>query len=126
MATRQDHVDGVLAAFNAADKVAYSADALPDVLPPAYIEIHVSRRFGGVQRVSGQYDGRLQRVVARVVARTLSRAYLLWDLLDDVEGTPLTVGGLTTTPLEFETEDDQIAPDQGWFSGSRSLTYALI
>jgi hypothetical protein len=31
-----------------------------------------------------------------------------------------------STPVEFETEDEQIAPDAGWYSGSRSLTYALI
>lgn len=126
MATRQQHADGVLAAANAAVKVAYLADALPDVLPPAYIELHLSRRFGGEQRFSGERDGTLHRITARAVGKTLPKAYEMWDLLDALEGIALVVGGVVTTPVEFETEDEQIAPDAGWYSGSRTLTYALI
>jgi hypothetical protein len=126
MATYQQHVDGVLAAFNLYEKVAYSRDSLPDVLPPGYIEVSVSRRFGGVQRYSGVRDGRLHRVVARAVGQTLGKAYEMWDLLEAVEETSLLIGGAMSTPVEFETEDEQIAPDAGWYSGSRSLTYALI
>lgn len=126
MATRQDHIDGVLAALNTVEKIAYSADALPDVLPPFYVEVHLSRRYGGVQRLSGVYDGRLHRILVRAVAQTLPNAYRMWDALDALEETALNIDGALSTPVEFETEDQQISPDAGWYSGARTLTYALI
>jgi hypothetical protein len=126
MATRQEHIDGILAALNADEKIAYSADSLPDVLPPYYVEVHLSRRFGGVQRFGGDYDGRLYRILVRAVARTLPNAYRMWDALDDLEGTVLIIGSTASTLVEFETEDEQIRPDAGWYSGARTLTYALI
>lgn len=126
MATYADHVEGVLAAFNATDTVAYGRDDLPDLLPPAYIEIQVSRRFGGTLRCSGETDWRLIRVNARAVGQTLAGAYEMWDRIDALENRMLTVGDEITTPLQFETDDDAIEPDDGWYSGSKSLAYALI
>jgi hypothetical protein len=126
MATYEDHVEGVLDAFNVIERVAYSIDALPDVLPPAYIEISVTRRVGGVERFSGVKDGRLHRVVARAVGKTVPQTYRMWDLIDALEDTMLTIGGQLTTPVQFETDDEVITPDAGWFSGAKSLAYALI
>lgn len=126
MATYEQHVAGVLDAFNAVEKVAYSVDALPDVLPPAYIEVSVTRRVGGIRRGSGEVDGRLLRVVAVVKSTTIAGAYRMWDLIESLEESPFTVAGLTTTPVEFETDDDVITPEAGWYSGRKSLAYALI
>lgn len=126
MVTYAEHVDGVLAAFNADDTVAYSRDQLPDLLPPEYIEIQVSRRFGGTERGSGETEWRLIRVVARAVGQTLDGAYRMWDRIDALEYQMFPVGGTVTTPVRFETDDDAIEPDSGWYSGSKSLAYALI
>lgn len=126
MPTYQQHVDGVLAALNAAEKVAYSIDSLPDLRPPAYIEVTVLRRFGGVERHSGERDGRLGRIVLRAVGDTMPRAYAMWDLIDSLENTTLTIGGVVSTPIRFETDDEVITPDEGWYSGAKSLAYALI
>lgn len=126
MATYQDHVDGVLAAFNTDIDVAYSRDRLPDVLPPEYIEVQVSRRFGGVQRYGGQVDGRFMRVTARAVGKTLAGAYRMWDRIDALEDVAFTVAGEDTTPFIFETDDDVIEPDAGRYSGTKSLAYALL
>lgn len=125
MATYEQHVAGVLAAFNVTKKVAYARDNLPDVLPPAYIEVQVSRRFGGLQRGSGSRDLRLMRVTARAVGQTLPQAYRMWDVIDSLEDTSFIVAGEYTTPVEFETDDDAIDPDDGWYSGTKSLSYAI-
>jgi hypothetical protein len=37
----------------------------------------------------------------------------------------LTVVGMTTTPIEFETAQ-VIGPDDGYWSGAENWTYALI
>lgn len=126
MPTYGQHVDAVLATFNTAGRVAYSIDALPDVLPPHYIEVSLTRRVGGVQVVGGDRNGRLLRVVARAVSKTLANAYAMWDLIDAIEGQRFMVAGIPTTPAEFDTDADVILPDQGWYSGARSITYALI
>lgn len=126
MATYQQHVDGVLEAFNAGEKVAYMRDALPHVLPPEYVELIVARRFGGIQRDSGEFDGRLMRIVARAVGKTLAGTYRMWDLIDSLEGVTVTVGGIVSTPITFETDDELIQPDAGWYSGAKSLAYALF
>lgn len=126
MPTYAEHVEGVLEALNAIEKVAYSLDALPDVLPPAYIAVSVTRRFGGVERMSGMRDGHLGRFEARAIGKTIAQTYRMWDLIDALENTTLTIGGVVSTPVQFENDGEVIIADAGWYVGSKSLAYALI
>jgi hypothetical protein len=126
MATYEQHLNGVLAAFNAAEKVAYSVDSLPDVLPPYYIEISVHRRGGGTERASGETGWRLGRVIARAVALTQTNAYRMFDLIDALENQTVTIGGVVSTPIRFENDDEVIGPEAGKYVGTKSLAYALV
>lgn len=125
MATEQTHSDAVVAAFNALGAVAYDLGDVPATPPPHYTEITVTRRFGGERRLSGLRDGQLYRITARQVAKTYQPAQNLRAKSAGIEGTTLTIGGATTTPIEFESADP-IGTDDGWFSGLETWTYALI
>jgi hypothetical protein len=95
------------------------------VLPTFYIDVALSRRLAGERRLDGSPDGRFYRFTARVRAKTVANAYRLWDAIDALETQTLMVAGTVTTPLQFETED-LIEPVQGWYTGVRSVTYALF
>lgn len=125
MATDADHLAAVLAAYNATEKVAYTLDSLPDVLPPRHLVVTVVRRFGGVQRLAGVVDGRLYRIVARAVAKTVDGTQQMLEQVYALENQTLTFGAATSTPVAFESADS-LAPDQGWYSAGASFTYALI
>lgn len=125
MATEEQHAAAVIAALNAVGAHAYDYDDLPATRPDFYTEVTVSQRFGGERRHSGERDGELYRITARSVAKTVTNARLLRTKAKALIDTPLTVASATTTPVEFETADP-IGPDDGWYSGLLSLTYALI
>jgi hypothetical protein len=125
MATEDEHAAAVLEALHTDDAPAYEFDGKPDVKPPAYNEVAVSRRFGGEQRYSGLRDGHLYRVSARANGQTIAGARAARARVYALEGTVLTIGSATTTPLEFETADN-LEPSGGWYSGLTTLTYALI
>lgn len=103
----------------------YDAYALTSPKPDNYTLVTVTRRYGGVQRAGGDRDGRLYRATARQVAKTVTNARNLRTKSAGLEGVALTINGATTTPLEFETAQ-AIGPDDGWFSGLESWTFALI
>jgi hypothetical protein len=125
MATEQEHSDAVVAFLNTLGALAYDLGDVPSPAPDRYTEVTVSRRFGGEQRYSGLRDGQLYRVTARQVGKVYQNAQNLRAKIAGLEGVALTVAGLVTTPVEFESADP-IGPDDGYFSGLQTWTYALI
>jgi hypothetical protein len=124
MPTEQEHSDAVVAFLNTLGAVAYDLGDVPHPLPDWYTEVTVTRRFGGEQRGSGEREGRLWRITTRQVSKRLQAAQNLRAKLDALEGAVLTIGGETTTPVEFETADP-IGPDDGWWSGLETWTYRI-
>lgn len=125
MATDQEVATAFIARLTALGAIPYDYDELPKPLPDNFTTVTVSRRYGGVQRYSGDRDGRLYRAAIRQVGKTVSNARNLRTKSAGLEGVALTVGSAVTTPLEFETADP-IGPDDGWFSGLETWTFALI
>jgi len=127
MATDEAVAAAFIARLAALGALPYDYDDLAAASPKPenYTEVTVTRRYGGVQRGSGVRDGRLYRATARQVAKTVSNARNLRAKSAGLEGVSLTVGSETTTPLEFETAQP-IGPDDGWFSGLETWTFALI
>lgn len=125
MATEEQHSAAVVSFLNGVGAVAYDLQDIPSPPPDWYTEVTVTRRFGGVQRASGVRDGQLWRITVRQVGKRLQNAQNLRAKRASLEEAVLTVAGVTTTPIEFETSG-VIGPDDGWFSGLETFTYALI
>lgn len=125
MPNEQAHSDAVVALLTTLQAAPYDLGDVPKTRPDKYTEVTVTRRFGGEQRQSGERDGQLFRITARQVAKVYQHAQNLRAQSAGLEGAVLTVGGATTTPIEFESAEI-IGPDDGWFSGLEQWTYALI
>ena len=126
LAPEQTHLDAVLTAFGGSNAAVYERDDLPSVLPPAYSEVEVTRRGGGNRRKGGP-DGRfgLFTITQRTVGRNAKALRAHRDATAAIEGLTLTVGGFVSTPIAFEGADP-ISPDDGWYVGFRTFTYALF
>jgi hypothetical protein len=127
MATDEEVAAAFIARLSALGASPFDYDDLAAAAtkPDNYTEVTVSRRFGGEQRYSGLRDGQLYRATARQVGKTVSNARNLRAKSAGLEGVSLTVGSATTTPVEFESAEP-IGPDDGWFSGLETWTFALI
>ena len=128
--TETEHATAVLAALNAVlptGRKAYDSDDLRRLatLPTDYVEVTVSRRFGGEERANGYIGTEPYRITTRVVAKEIPNARLLRDKVRTALAfNTVTVGSLTTTPVAFETEDP-IGDDEGLWSGVTSWTYLV-
>lgn len=104
---------------------AFDVDELPADLPPIYVEVYVSRRFGAPLRPCGARQGSAWRLRTRAVGRTVDEAraarHAVAGRLDDQR---LVIGGVETKPVRFEAEDP-IGWDDGRYSGSTTWTYWL-
>lgn len=123
------HTAAFLAAVNAslpASVRAYSPDAVPEPLPQDYVEVTVSRRAGVANRANGRtlLGGwrATTRAVSSVGVYNAQRSEEKVRL--GVEFKRLSVGGKTSTPVQFETSD-AVGPDDGAWSGLSAWTYAL-
>lgn len=125
MATEAQHTAAVIAALTTLQAHPYDLDTIPSPAPDTYTEVIVHRRFGGTQRSSGEREGELYRILLRQVAKILGNARHLRSKSAGLEGLVLTVDGVTTTPLEWEDPGDPIGPDDGWWSGTQTLTYRI-
>lgn len=122
--TEQQEATAVLAALNTAlaPKVAYELDAVPATRPANYVEVTVSRRFGGEERAARK-GSTGWRITTRAVSRYVSDARLMHEKSRTaLEYVRLSVGGKSSTPVQFETEVP-VQEDDGWFSGLISWTY---
>ena len=128
--SEDEHALAVLAALNAVlptGRKAYDSDTLRALatLPTDYVEVTVSRRFGGEERGGGYIGTEPYRITTRVVGKTISNARVLRDKVRTALAfNTVTVGALTTTPVAFETEDP-IGDDEGLWSGLTLWTYVV-
>lgn len=124
--SEQQIAAAVLAALNAAlaPKVAYELDEAP-TSGADFVEITLSRRFGGNDR-GGRLSPSSWRLTVRAVGSTVANARLLHEKAQAIEGATLSVGAETSTPVLFETEDP-IGLDEAqrtYWTGLRSYTFA--
>lgn len=124
MADEETHGAAIIAALEALGAEPFDIDKLPSPLPDYYTEVSVSRRYGGEALASSELTSKSYRITTRQVAKTITNARRLRAKGAGLEDTLLTVGGDTTSPVAFETED-LIGPDDGWYSGLQTWTYAL-
>lgn len=132
MTTEADHLAAVLAMLEAGGAVPYTIQDAKrvSVLPPAYNEVTLMRRYGGVFR-QGMTRARGYRITVRACGRTHESAmemrYLVRAVLEDSR---LNLGGHTSTPIQFEdeeaiddTETSRSNPQGGWYFGAALYTY---
>lgn len=122
----QAHQNAVVAALNAAlaPDFAYDADDVPSPRPGRYVEVDVSRRFGGEPRTGGHLGTTGWRIRTLYVARSPLDARRLQTLTNGaLEEVSLTVSGKDTTGILFETGDPIASEQDGRFSGFDFWTY---
>jgi hypothetical protein len=112
-----------IAALAAANAVPYDYDEIPKPLPAYYTEVTVTRRFGGVMR-GEKPTTTLYRGTTRAVAKNVTTAREMRRRAASLEGTTITVGGIVSTPIQFETEEP-IGLDEGYQSGLTTWTWAI-
>lgn len=127
--TAQAQATAVLAALNAALPAsvrAYDLDDVPSPRPANYVEVTISRRFGGERRLTQQTGVIGWRIAMRAVSQTSvgNARVALERCRKALEFKPLTVAGETSTGVQFETEDPADY-DDGWFSGLYAMTYTI-
>ena len=126
--TAQATMTAALAEINAQFTTthAYDLEDVPNERPGDYLEVSLSRRFGGNLKQGGSMDVVGYRLTVRAVSQTSvsNVRNSLEKARDALEFVRLTVGSGTTTPIQFETEDPADY-DKGWFSGLLAFTFAL-
>ena len=127
--TAQQVVDAVLVALNTAlpgSVAAYDVDEVPTPRPSEYVDIGLTRRFGGNLKQGGSMDVTGYRLTVQAVSRTsvANVRNSLEKCRAAIEFQSLIVGTSTTTPIQFETEDDYDL-GSGWVSGVIAFTFAL-
>lgn len=123
-----DVLTAVIAAFNAqlpATVRAYDRSEVPSPRPPEYVEVGVSRMFGGEPRACGGVAVTGFRITARAVSQiSVNNANAtLSDCDTALDAQRLTVGANWGLVL-FESGDDP-AYDDGWFDGLHTYTTAI-
>lgn len=126
MATERQHAAAVVAAVNAAlaNRTAYEPDEVPATRPTEYVEVTVTRRFGGESRLPGRKGTTGWRITTRPVSQSsLTDCQVMAEgVRTGLEDVFLSVAGETTSPVQFESAEP-IGPDDGWFSGLSTWTY---
>jgi hypothetical protein len=125
MASEEQHAAAILAALNAAGAAAYDVDDLTNLatLPSYYTEFGIAWRYGALQRAgrTGKCEG--YRFTTRAVAKTVSNARVMQDRAETaLQDRVLVIDGVPTTPIQRDSRD-QIAPDEGWYSGLTTWTF---
>lgn len=89
-----------------------------------HVQVALAPRFTDVSR-GGRQAQNPWRLTTRPVANTVSNAREIEKRVDAaVRGVRFTVGGVTSTPVWFETSDE-IGSDDGKFSGLTTWTFVL-
>lgn len=119
------HIAAVMAALTAAGAHPYEYGQVPKPFPKRYTEVTVSRRFGGNPRATSRSSVDGWRVTTREIgkdyaANARAERAAAHTALEDQR---LTVDGVETSPIHFETAE-AIAPDElPYYSGLTSWTY---
>lgn len=130
--TAQEQVTEVLAVVGAplgalaTPRTAYDMGREPSPRPKEYVDVNVSRIFGGTPRVSSQKYLTGYRVTVRSVSQVsaANARVALETCRAALEYARLVVNGQTSTPVQFETEDPA-EPDDGWFTGLMAFTFTI-
>ncbi|WP_418063158.1 hypothetical protein [Pimelobacter simplex] len=123
------NLDAVVEALNAALPPkcrAYPLGQVPADRPAEYVEVIVTRRFGGNPKASSVSDVAGYRTMLRAVSQaSVDNVHKTLDTCRTaLEFQCLSVAGQVTTPIQFETARPA-GPDNGWFSGAEQYTHAL-
>lgn len=128
MATESEVMTAVLAAVNAvmpATRQATEPSKVATSRPPEHTTVTLVERPGGTGR-SGRHSIRGWQVY--VFAASSTSEANARNSLEKAHGAlvnqVLTVGTETTTPIALGPSR-VVGPDDGWFSGSRSYTFAI-
>lgn len=107
---------------------AYDLDEVPKTRPTEYVDAVLGRRFGGEneRRASSHLWLTGYRLTVRATSETsvMGVRTSLEACRAALEYQRLVVGGETSTPIQFETEDPP-GSDSGWFSGVMAFTYTI-
>lgn len=127
--TAQATLTAVLAALNATlpDSVpAHDIDAVPSPRPAEYVTALLLRRAGARLNAGGSTGVVGYRLRVRAASQTEAENVRksLETCRAALEFKRLTVGSQTSTPIQFETEDD-VDGDDGWFAAYDDYTFAL-
>lgn len=126
--TAQQTAAAILAVLNPAldPRQAFELDEVPAERPSEYVEITLTRMFGGQRRNCGGIGTTGYRLTARAVSQfaVSNVRKSLETCRAELEFLRLVVGDRTSTPLQFETEDPA-AYDDGWFSGLHAYTFVI-
>ena len=114
----------LLSALGGAEAKNYEIGKVPATKPAWYNEVVVIRRYGGTYRGDADPNAKLYRAFIRSVGQAVANATEMRRRALLLENTSLIVGDEKTTPLQFETEEP-IGLDDGWYSGSLQLIFAL-
>lgn len=128
-ATEEQHAAAVIAALSAATAAPYDLDDAKKLtaaqIYPGYTGVTVSPRFGAPNRAPGSTGRRGWRITTRQVGGTVSNAREMRKRTHAaLEFVRLSVGGGTTTPIQFEGAEP-IGEDDGYWSGLETWTYAI-
>jgi hypothetical protein len=124
------HATAIKAALSSMTATVYEYDNVPGTngnpgsVPARFLILAVERRFGGLLR-SGRTSTSGWRFSLRGVAGNVeSVRMMLAEAAALVNETRLTIGGGTTTPIQFESGEAPVF-DDGDYSGHDFYTYAL-
>lgn len=104
----------------------YDIGKVPATRPHEFVEMTLTRRFGGVQTLCGAKASTGYRFTIAAVSRTsiANARNSLQKCRDEFENDLLIVAGFESTPVEFETEDEADY-GAGWFSQYAAYTYVI-
>jgi hypothetical protein len=130
---RAEHTAALLALLNArlstmaTPRTAYTADKAPTT-GGNYVAVTLSRRFGGNGRLNGTVSPSSWRLLIRAVGVGEQNAGVLLDVCAQaLEDKSITVTGVVSTPIAFETEDPIAEDEQNadLWSGMTQWIYAF-
>lgn len=126
--TAQANVDAILTVLNAAlsPRKAYDLDKVPSPRPAQCVEITLARRFGDLLSLGGRVGPTGYRITIAAVSQTTVSSVRsdLEKCRAALEDRLLVIGGVESTPIEFETNDDADY-GSGWFAEYMAFTYTI-
>lgn len=104
----------------------YDLGKVPSPRPSEFVELALTRRFGGSLNLAGSMSvvGYRFTIAAVSQASIANARNSLEKCRAELEFSRLVVAGKTSTPIQFETEDEADY-GSGWFSQYAAFTYAL-
>lgn len=109
----------VMAALTAVNARPYDWGVIPSSTVSAYNSVTVVDRFGGVPNLVGKSGTRGVRIIVRAVGKAIDPANPLGNAREmrrrhdlALREKRLTIGGVTTNPIEFESAE-AIGPEDG-------------